>query len=202
MMRKTLLIGSALAALVFTSCSSAPKNVARKIADPVFRGYCLSTMDLDRNDKLSLAEVEAVSEIAVPNLRIQSLAGLEYFKNLKSIDFSGTGVESFGYNLPALEVIKCANDKKLSSLDLAGCPSLSFIYASHTGVKTVTLGAQAGLYRLWIDNTPVSELDITGCPKLNNVNVRDCPNLKELTFSPEVNRDILYLSKDDVLVVK
>ncbi len=201
-MRKILLIGSALAALVFTSCSSVPRNVAGKIADPVFRGYCLSTMDLDRNDKLSLAEVEAVSEIAVPNLLIKSLAGLEYFKNLKSIDFSGTQVESFGYNLPALEVIKCANDRRLSSLDLTGCPSLSFIYASHTGVKSVTLGTQTGLYRLWIDNTPVSELDITGCPKLNNVNVRDCPNLKELTFSPEVNRDILHLSKDDVLVVK
>lgn len=202
MMRKILLIGSALAAMVVSSCSSAPRDVARKIADPVFRGYCLSTMDLDGNDKLSLAEVEAVSEIAVPNLRIKSLAGLEYFKNLKSIDFSGTRVESFGYNLPALEVLKCANDRGLSSLDLTGCPSLSFVYASHTGVRTVALGAQAGLYRLWLDNTPVSELDITGCPKLNNVNVRDCPNLKELTFSPEVNRDILYLSKDDVLVVK
>ena len=49
---------------------------------------------------------------------------------------------------------------------------------------------------------PVPALDITACPKLNNVNVQSCPNLKELTFSPEVNQNILYLAKDAALVVR
>ena len=30
----------------------------------------------------------------------------------------------------------------------------------------------------------------------------NCPSLKELTLSTEVNREVLYLAKDDALVVK
>lgn len=201
-MRKLLFLGSVLAAAVITSCSSEPQNVAKKISDPVFRAYCVSTMDRNGDKKLSLEEVESVSEIAVPNQDIKTLAGLEYFRNLKSLDFAGTNVESFDFTLPALEVIKCANNRELVTLDLTGCPSLSFIYASHTGIRTLPLGTQKGLYRLWVDHTPLTVLDISACPKLNNVNVQDCPNLKELAFSPEVNTGILYLAKDETLAVK
>ena len=192
-MRKVLFVVSAFAAIFITSCSSEVKDVAKKIKDPVFRAYCVSSMDLDGDRKLSLSEADS---------EIKSLAGLEYFRNLKSLDFSGTRVESFAFQLPALEMFKCANNENLAALDLTGCPSLSFVYASHTGVKSVALGTQTGLYRLWIDNTPVPALDITACPKLNNVNVQSCPNLKELTFSPEVNQNILYLAKDAALVVR
>lgn len=176
--------------------------MAKKIKDPVFRAYCVSSMDLDGDRKLSLSEADSVKSIDVSGLEIKSLAGLEYFRNLKSLDFSGTRVESFAFQLPALEMFKCANNENLAALDLTGCPSLSFVYASHTGVKSVALGTQTGLYRLWIDNTPVPALDITACPKLNNVNVQSCSNLKELTFSPEVNQNILYLAKDAALVVR
>lgn len=102
----------------------------------------------------------------------------------KSLDFSGTRVESFAFQLPALEMFKCANNENLAALDLTGCPSLSFVYASHTGVKSVALGTQTGLYRLWIDNTPVPALDITACPKLNNVNVQSCPNFEGADLLP------------------
>ena len=201
-MRKVLFVVSAFAAIFITSCSSEVKDVAKKIKDPVFRAYCVSSMDLDGDRKLSLSEADYVKSIDVSGLEIKSLAGLEYFRNLKSLDFSGTRVESFAFQLPALEMFKCANNENLAALDLTGCPSLSFVYASHTGVKSVALGTQTGLYRLWIDNTPVPALDITACPKLNNVNVQSCPNLKELTFSPEVNQNILYLAKDAALVVR
>ena len=176
--------------------------MAKKVSDPVFRAYCVSSMDLDGDRKVSLAEADSVKTINVSGLGIKSLAGLEYFRNLKSLDCSGTHVKSFDFQLPALEVLKCANNENLATIDLSGCPSLSFIYASHTGVKSLSLTSQTGLYRLWLDNSPISELDIAACPKLNNVNVQDCPNLKELTFSPEVNLDILYLAKDAALTVK
>ena len=201
-MRKVVFIVSALVAIFITSCSSEVKDVAKKIKDPVFRAYCVSSMDLDGDKKVSLSEADSVKSIDISGLEVKSLAGLEYFRNLKSLDFSSTRVESFAFQLPTLEMFKCANNENLAAIDLTGCPSLSFIYASHTGVKSVTLGSQAGLYRLWLDNTPVSELDLTACPKLNNVNVQSCPNLKELTFSPEVNQNILYLAKDAALVVR
>jgi len=201
-MRKAFFTAIAFVAIVITSCSSEVKDVAKKVSDPVFRAYCVSVMDLDGDRMVSLAEADSVKTIDVSGLGIKSLAGLEYFRNLKSLDCSGNQVKSFDFQLPALEVLKCANNENLTTIDLSGCPSLSFIYASHTGVKSLSLASQAGLYRLWLDNTPISELDITACPKLNNVNVQDCPNLKELTFSPEVNLDILYLVKDNALTVK
>lgn len=121
--------------------------MAKKIKDPVFRAYCVSSMDLDGDRKLSLSEADSVKSIDVSGLEIKSLAGLEYFRNLKSLDFSGTRVESFAFQLPALEMFKCANNENLAALDLTGCPSLSFVYASHTGVKSVALGTQTGLYK-------------------------------------------------------
>ena len=116
----------ASAAIFITSCSSEVKDVAKKIKDPVFRAYCVSSMDLDGDRKLSLSEADSVKSIDVSGLEIKSLAGLEYFRNLKSLDFSGTRVESFAFQLPALEMFKCANNENLAALDLTGCPSLSF----------------------------------------------------------------------------
>ena len=85
-MRKVLFVVSAFAAIFITSCSSEVKDVAKKIKDPVFRAYCVSSMDLDGDRKLSLSEADSVKSIDVSGLEIKSLAGLEYFRNLKSLD--------------------------------------------------------------------------------------------------------------------
>ena len=178
-MKRIFIAFAVLAAACSCSGPSNVKDVAKKVSDPVFRTYCVAKMDLD-GDK----------------------AGIEFFKSLKSLDCSQTKVKSLKLDNPSLEILKCEKNESLAAVDLSKCPALTFIYASHTSIKSLDLSSQQNLYRLWIDNTPVSRLDLSGCPRINNINVMNCPSLKELTLSTEVNKEVLYLAKDDALVVK
>ncbi|MCQ2162667.1 MAG: hypothetical protein MJY86_05265 [Bacteroidales bacterium] len=201
-MKRFFIAFAVLAAACSCSGPSSVKDVAKKVSDPVFRTYCVAKMDLDGDKAISMAEADSIRTMDVSGLNIKSLKGIEYFKSLKSLDCSQTQVKSLVLDNPSLEILKCEKNEALVKLDVAKCPSLGFIYASHTGIKELDLSAQQNLYRLWVDNTPIKTLGISSCQKLNNLNVESCKNLKELTLSPSVNRDMLYVIKDDGLVVK
>ncbi|MGN0201347.1 MAG: hypothetical protein ACI399_00365 [Candidatus Cryptobacteroides sp.] len=201
-MKRQILAIAAAAALCLCSCSSEPKDVSKRISDTVLRTYCLVRFDTDQDKKLSVEEADTVSTIDISDLNVKSLKGLENFRKLQTLDCSRTAIKSFDIAMPTLKVLKCTHNQALTNVDLRGCPSLQFLFASHTGLKSLSLGQQTGLYRLWIDSTPISKLDLTSCPQLNNINVQNCPSLKEMTLSPDVNRMTLYLAKDDALVVK
>lgn len=201
-MKRIFIAFAVLAAACSCSGPSNVKDVAKKVSDPVFRTYCVAKMDLDGDKAISMAEADSVRTMDISGLNINSLKGIEFFKSLKSLDCSQTKVKSLKLDNPSLEILKCEKNESLAAVDLSKCPALTFIYASHTSIKSLDLSSQQNLYRLWIDNTPVSRLDLSGCPRINNINVMNCPSLKELTLSTEVNREVLYLAKDDALVVK
>lgn len=201
-MKKIIFAIAAAAALLLCSCSSEPKDVSKKISDNVLRTFCLVRYDLNQDKMISTEEAAKVETMDISDLNVKSLKGLEYFPNLKNLNCSRTGIKSFDTAAPSLEVLKCSHNVDLTSIDLKGCPSLQFLFASHTGLKSLNLDATKNLFRVWIDSTPISRLDMTACPQVNNINVTNCPALKELTLSPEVNRTTLYLAKDDALVVK
>lgn len=201
-MKRIFIAFAVLAAACSCSGPSNVKDVAKKVSDPVFRTYCVAKMDLDGDKAISMAEADSVRTMDISDLNIKSLKGIENFRNLRNLNCSRTSIKVFDSALPSLQVLKCTHNPDLATINLSGCPALQFLYASHSGLKSLSLTSQTGLFRLWIDNTPVSRLDLSGCPRINNINVMNCPSLKELTLSTEVNREVLYLAKDDALVVK
>ncbi|MCQ2119685.1 MAG: hypothetical protein MJY84_07170 [Bacteroidales bacterium] len=202
-MKKLLVFASVV--LAVCSCSSAPSktdDVAKKIKDSVFRVYCTAKLDADKDGKISMEEAASVTSMDISELNISRLDGIEYFTGLKNFNCSSIKAQSIVLACPALEVLKCENNPALSKLDVSKSPALSFIFASHTGLKSLDLKAQQNLYRLWVDDTPLTVLDLSQCPKVNNLNLLNCPGLSEVTLAPQVDRDLLYLLKDDGLQLK
>ena len=201
-MKSKIFAIAAFAALALSSCTSGPKDLSKKIPDNVLRTFCLVRYDVNQDKKISLDEADTVRTMDISDLNIKSLKGLENFRNLRNLNCSRTSIKVFDSALPSLQVLKCTHNPDLATINLSGCPALQFLCASHAGLESLSLTSQTDLFRLWIDNTPVSRLDLSGCPRINNINVMNCPSLKELTLSTEVNRELLYLAKDDALVVK
>ena len=78
--------------------------------DKNFRQYILDTIDKDSNKKLSEEEINSTTIISVPDMGIQSLEGISFFRALETLDGRNNQLTSadLSYN------------KMLSSVDLSG----------------------------------------------------------------------------------
>lgn len=79
--------------------------------DVVFEKFLLKKYDKDRNGKLSPLEAFAVTHLDCSNLGIASLSGIEYFRNLISLDCSGNCIKSLDVSSNLnLEKLDCSNN--------------------------------------------------------------------------------------------
>ena len=84
-------------------------------AESKFKAYCIARFDKDGDGEISAAEAEAVTEISCSNAGLTSLAGIERFINLKSLNVSNN-------SLTSLDVSKC---NSLTSLNVSNNTSLA-----------------------------------------------------------------------------
>jgi hypothetical protein len=78
---------------VFAGCADKDKKVMVEIADAQFKSYLLERFDKNGDGNISLSEARAVKEIGCSGLGIESLKGIEKFKNLESLDCSNNELE-------------------------------------------------------------------------------------------------------------
>ena len=138
--------------------------------DPVFRQYVLDNIDTDKDEKLSDAEINSITEINVQLLGIGNLKGIKIFK--------------------CLERLLC-DGNQLTSLDLSGCIYLTFLSCSLNPL-TEGLDVSGCMYLSEINccTCQLSNLDVSGCTylatlacygnNLETLDVKDCKNLKKL----------------------
>ena len=141
--------------------------------DEGFRSYIRENLDMSKDGRLSVYEVDRVNNIYIEDsyYRINSLEGIGYFTNLThlsvvfqrgltSVDLSGNteliSVDLFGTNLETLDVTMCT---ELSALRCFNCKLTSL---KVSGLKK--------LYNLECYNNYLSQLDVSGCESLNNLN--------------------------------
>lgn len=94
-----------------------PDDIAAAIPDPAFRAFCVERYDGDRDGRLSKEEVQAVgrmSGFSSPGNPDMSLAGIEYFSNIKDFYWNGNGPKEIDlrYN-SLLQKIRCENNSNL-----------------------------------------------------------------------------------------
>ena len=135
-----------LCTLVFVSCEKDPARTAidgvfAVMDDDVFKEYC-RRFDKNKDSKLSLEEVHAVTTMDVPNKGVESLKGIEYFTSL-------TELICFNNNLSTLDLSKNRNltylwchDNKLVSLDVSNNAALISLYCyNNPNLKTIYVWA-------------------------------------------------------------
>ena len=105
MKKSILFFGVCMAIILFSDCSSKSKKddsvnerlndsiTIIKIPDANFKTYLLENFDDNKDGNISLLEAKAVKEINCSGKNIKSLAGIENFKNLESLDCSNNEMD-------------------------------------------------------------------------------------------------------------
>lgn len=184
-----------------------PDGVGITISDPLFMQYLLSLYDSDADGKLVNEEAEAVETISVCADGITTLDGVQYFRNLKSLDCCGSvwngSLASLALNRnTALEVLKCSYNQ-LTSISLPS--SLIEMECRFNKFQTLNLSGVPHLKRLDCFGNRLENLDLSGLPELESLtagmnsfrtlDVSGNPNLKVLDLSDSPDLEILYVAK-------
>jgi len=107
--------------------------------DAVFKSYCIQNFDSNKDGVVSIEEATLVKGINVEGLGIASLAGIESFTSLETLNFSNNSIREINLlNLKNLVSLDCS-ENQLSSIDIhaninlnqfncTGNPSLTTIH--------------------------------------------------------------------------
>lgn len=184
-----------------------PDGVGITISDPLFMQYLLSLYDSDADGKLVNEEAEAVETISVCTDGITTLDGVQYFRNLKSLDCCGSvwngSLASLALNQnTSLDVLKCSYNQ-LTSISLPS--SLIEMECRFNKFQTLNLSGVPHLKRLDCFGNRLENLDLSGLPELESLtagmnsfrtlDVSGNPNLKVLDLSDSPELEILYVAK-------
>ena len=184
-----------------------PDGVGITISDPVFLQYLLSLYDTDADGKLVNEEAAVAETISVCTDEIATLDGVQYFRNLKSLDCCGSvwngRLTSIALNQnTALEILKCSYNQ-LASISLPS--SLLELECRYNKFQTLNLGGAPHLKKLDCFGNRLTDLDLSGLPELESLtagmnsfttlDVSANPNLKLLDLSDSPDLEILYVAR-------
>lgn len=170
--------------------------------DQFFLQYVKDNIDTEKDDKLSQAERDAVTEISITNTNCTDLTGIAYFANLKILycsDNKLTGLDMSGN--PALEQLLCY-ENNLESLNVTKNKKLSKLKCQHNGLKELNLKDNENLTELNCSYNQLTTLDVSKNAKLRILkcynNGMEKLNLGDITHLTLLNCDDNNLTELDV----
>lgn len=156
--------------------------------DQVFRKYVEDNIDKadttgQKDDKLSQAERDAVTEISITNTNCTDLTGIAYFANLTelncyhnqltTLDVSknaklsalrcyNNGMEKLNLgDITHLTLLNC-NDNNLTELDVSKNPYLEELECRENKLRRVVIGNKYRLTGLYLQGNQLTSLDLSG----------------------------------------
>lgn len=139
------------------------RRIYVELPDEAFRKACLATCDLDADGRISRYEAQRILELSCPDAGIVTLAGIEEFTHLRSLDCSGNRLSTLdtAHNL-SLEVLDCSGNA-LVSLNLRGLRALRSLDCAHNLLPSLDLSENAALTVIDCAGNRLLTLDVSGC---------------------------------------
>ena len=129
-------------------------------ADANFKAACMAEFDANGDGEITAEEAEAATTLTASMLNIESLTGIEYFKNLTSLDVSFNKLTSLDLSrLTKLTNIQ-VNGNKLQTLDLTGLSELTSLDCSNNKLSTLDVSDAEDLQTLICSNNQIGALDL------------------------------------------
>ena len=171
------------------------------LPDPIFRAWVAENVDADADGYLTAEEVLAITNIDVQRMNIESLSGIQFFRNLRSLQCRSndlttldvskmpnlTWLDCSGNDLVALDASDCAklstlycDDNELTSLDIENDVKLSTLYCSSNHLTELDVSTCTSIHTLFCNHNDLSLLVVMDMPRLTNLDCRNNPNLKWL----------------------
>lgn len=167
---------------ISASGNSIPITADSGFADPVFQKWISENIDTDRNGLLSDEEISMCTEISIPSMSVDSLEGIEYFYNLKTLDCSDN--ELLFLDVSANTVLKSLNcsHNNLLSLDLSSCKKLKDLDISFNNCgsnSSISLPKSSSVEKLNISSVVLDDFDFSRFSRLKELDCSNC-NLRAL----------------------
>ena len=144
-------------------------GIEKEIEDPVFRSYCLSNFDTNKDGQISKEEAANVKKIEVPRKGIHSLKGIEYFTNITSLDCKGNQLTRLDVSKNmALTSLSCW-DNQLTHLDISNNPELRWLYCEDNKLTHLDVSNSPDLFYLNCENNQLTNLDVSKNTKLSEI---------------------------------
>ncbi len=146
--------------------------------------------DLNNDGEVDVSEVSLIKHLYIDSNNIQSMAGIEYFKNLKSLFCRYNKLASLDLrSLKNLESLNCYGNN-ISSLYLFGLNNLTLLYCSYNQISNLDFTGLKNLKSVYcyynqitsIDVSMLNKLEVLHCGGnlLTYLNVSNLSNLKNL----------------------
>ena len=150
--------------------------------DENLRNY-LKESGFDKNDDgyFSQSELDAVEEMEAIYNKLENLKGLEYFRNLKSLDIRLNNISG--------------------ELDLQMCPNLTSVYCDDNEITSIRFGEDCKLELIECNYNQIEVLDVSGLDHLDQLNCTGNP-LKVLKFNEKWTSIRLYCDECSLTSLK
>ena len=127
-------------------------------ADANFKAYCVTDFDTDNDGEISLSEALAVTAIGVVTDNIESLQGIEFFKNLTQLFCYGTWNDEY----------ECG-DGRLTSLDISSNTALTDLWCYDNQLAFLDVSNNTALTELDCHSNQLIALDVSNNAALTNL---------------------------------
>lgn len=97
--------------------------------DPEFKAACVSKYDSDGDGEISISEGDAVTAMDMSDVSVNSAEGIEMFRNLTAVNFSGNS---------KLKTLNLSYNKPMTSLNVSGCSSLETLSLDESRLEHIT----------------------------------------------------------------
>ncbi len=187
--------GTTLSFALFTKNNS-DKQVPEKLdvvinqenfPDKALRQYITERVDDDQNGRLSYSEAMGESTMHISESGISDLTGLQYFKNLQTLDCSGNKLSQLDISEnKALTHLSCENNN-LTALDTSNNPFLFALFCKQNNLTNLDVRNNTELSVLWCSGNQLTTLDVSKNTALKDLG---CDN-NQLTSLDLSNNNVL-----------
>ncbi|MCS3529723.1 T9SS type A sorting domain-containing protein [Chryseobacterium sp. JUb7] len=148
------------------------------------------TIDTNNDGIIQQSEADNVVKLSDLNYgnraNIQSIEGIKGFTNLDELYLFGTSVSTIDVStMTHLAALRMNYNSQLTSLNIAGCTSLTGIFSEHNHITDYNLQSNS-LINLIINNQnsaqPINNINLTQCPNLEFLEINST-NIQSLNFS-------------------
>ena len=142
---------------------------ASTFPDEVFRNYVSQHIDTDHDDVLTYAELDAVTELQVPDMGIGSLKGVEFFSQLTTLVCRSNNLAELDLaKNRKLEVLDCA-ENRLTRLDVRANTELGNLDCANNQLAALNVSTNTKLWRLYCGCNQIVSLDLTNNTALDTL---------------------------------
>ena len=152
------------------------------IPDANFKAYLTTEFDTNGDNEISLEEAQSITniDISASLLQVKSLAGIEYFSNLETLDCSFNRITSLdlsgntkltevnvGSNsltslmLPASVAAVDASNNKLTTLDVSAAKNLTILNVANNTLGSLNVAQNKALVELNCTDNDIATLNLT-----------------------------------------